>query len=316
MEVSVVLTVYNEERNIEDFLDSLRDQSYKDFELIIIDDGSTDSTLEIIDKYKDKLRIKILQLEHVGRRKALNKGIASSKKGIVITLDADEIIDKSCVKNLVRSFEDPCVGAVGGFVESYGNTWFSRGKNILNKIIFNAEKRRKVTRIWSGCAAYQKGIIEELGGLRVDSVVEDTDISIKIQKAGYKVLLIDEAIVSHKERESIWNIAQKEFERGQESFNFYLVYKDELIHWKPLSRFYPLVFVFLVIYSYELFIIGSILTFIVSQISFRRVKAPSVDKVYAWIALTYINFWWSLGLLNGLRKKANRKMKLQEKKSP
>ena len=304
MQVSIVVNVYNEENNIAEFLDSLVELTFKDFELIVVDDGSTDSTMTIIDRYRDKLDIRTISLDHVGLRNARNKGVRSSDKEIVITLDADEIIDKHCIERLVESFKDVKVGAVGGFTDVYGSNWLSRGRRTLNKMVFLLEKKRsRIKRAYGGCSAYRRKVIEELGGLRIDNVVGDTDIAIKMHEAGFIVMLRDDAVVYHKEPESLLATMQRELKQGQNSLNFYLEYKKRLLQWQVLSRFYPLIFLPLLFFNWKLTFLGLFSTFLATIFLFKDTKASISDKIYGWVVLTYTNFWWGLGFLIGLIRK-------------
>lgn len=96
--VSVIIPVYNEQNSINDALESITDQSYKNLELIIVDDGSTDKTLEIIKKFK----VKILSQDHKGPGVARNFGAAKATGEILIFVDADMTFDKDFVTDLVK----------------------------------------------------------------------------------------------------------------------------------------------------------------------------------------------------------------------
>ena len=298
--VSIIVNVYNEENNIGDFLNSLLAQTFKDFELIIVDDGSTDSTMSIVEKYATKLDIRTVSLEHVGLIKARNEGIKSSDKEIVITLDADEIIDEHCVEKLVDSFKDSDVVAVGGFIDSYGSNWMCRGRRTLSKMVFSLEKRdNQVTKTYGGCSAYRRTIIEELGGLGLDNAAGDTSFSIKMHKAGLNVMLRDDAIVYHKEPGNLQAVIRRELKQGDASFNFCYKYKM-LSNWKVLSRFFPLVFLSLIVFSWKLAFLGFFSTFLITLFLVKNIKSRFSDKIYGWIVLTYTSFWWSLGFLGSL----------------
>ena len=70
VEISIIVNVYNEEENIRSFLERLANQEFQNFELIFVDDGSTDNTLQIVEKFKNALPMRIIKLEHVGLKKA------------------------------------------------------------------------------------------------------------------------------------------------------------------------------------------------------------------------------------------------------
>jgi len=102
MKVSVIIPAYNEEEDIKYCLDSLKNQSYKEIEVILVDDGSTDKTIEIAKKYK----IKILMQSHKGPGAARNFGATKSHGKILIFVDADMHFEKDYIKNLVKPILD------------------------------------------------------------------------------------------------------------------------------------------------------------------------------------------------------------------
>lgn len=103
MKVSIVIPAYNEEKYVTKCIESLLKQTYQDFELIFVDDGSTDNTKEIIKEFikKDK-RIKLLTQKHGGPGRGRNLGVKNSKGEIIVLIDADMEFYKDYVKNLIQ----------------------------------------------------------------------------------------------------------------------------------------------------------------------------------------------------------------------
>ena len=90
VEVSIVMSVYNAEKYLREAIDSMLNQTFTNFEFIIVNDGSTDDSLKIIESYRDE-RIVILNQKNTGLAKALNKGIDKSKGNFIARMDADDI---------------------------------------------------------------------------------------------------------------------------------------------------------------------------------------------------------------------------------
>jgi glycosyltransferase involved in cell wall biosynthesis len=88
--ISVIMPVYNGEKYLEESISSVLSQTCNDFEFIIIDDGSADNTLKIVESFSDE-RIKLVKLEHSGIVKALNKGLEIAKGEYIIRTDADDV---------------------------------------------------------------------------------------------------------------------------------------------------------------------------------------------------------------------------------
>ena len=115
--ISVVMTVYNCERYIEESIRSILAQTMADFEFIIVDDGSTDCTKELIVKYNDP-RIKFYPLEHVGRACALNYAVEKAQGTYVIFMDADDIaLPERIEKQYLRLQQNPEIGVVSGWYQ-------------------------------------------------------------------------------------------------------------------------------------------------------------------------------------------------------
>jgi glycosyltransferase involved in cell wall biosynthesis len=106
--VSVVIPTYNEEKDIQNCLESLKKQEIKDLEIIIVDDGSTDNTLGTIEETAKikKLKIIILKQNHQGPGKARNLGAKQATGEILIFVDADMTFDKNYIKNLIKPILD------------------------------------------------------------------------------------------------------------------------------------------------------------------------------------------------------------------
>jgi|TARA_B100001093_G_C26749251_1_gene980353 glycosyltransferase involved in cell wall biosynthesis len=104
--VSILMTCYNASKFIEQSIKSIKNQTYKNWELVIIDDLSTDKTIKIIKKFNDK-RIKIFYLKkHIGRTKALNYGLKKISSKLIAILDADDLAHKNRIKTQVEFLED------------------------------------------------------------------------------------------------------------------------------------------------------------------------------------------------------------------
>lgn len=133
MKVSVIIPTYNEEDVIKGCLKSLDKQNYKDFEVIVVDDGSTDKTLERIQDTKYK--IQIFKQGHKGAGAARNRGAKHAKGDILVFIDADMTFDKNFIKKLI----DPIVKS-----EAIGT--FSKEEYLANKDI-----------VWARCWNINRG---------------------------------------------------------------------------------------------------------------------------------------------------------------
>jgi glycosyltransferase involved in cell wall biosynthesis len=128
VEVSIVMSVYNAERYLREAIDSILTQTFSNFEFIIVNDGSTDNSLQIIESYKDE-RIVLLNQENTGLAKALNKGIDFSKGRFIARMDADDISLPTRLQKqydfLKRNPEYIAVGSSAIIIDVNGNYIFT-----------------------------------------------------------------------------------------------------------------------------------------------------------------------------------------------
>jgi len=194
--VSVIVPAYNEEKNIRKTLDSLLAVDYpRDlFEIIVVNDGSKDRTGDIVSEYARDYGITLINNEkNKGKAKSLNIGIEKAVGELVACIDADTIIKQDTIKKTINYFNDENVGAVT--VRVNVNT----PKNWLERIIaveYNMGLGFYL-KIFSflNClyltpgqfSIYKKDVLIELGGFDENSIVEDTEIAYRIQKAHYKI---------------------------------------------------------------------------------------------------------------------------------
>ena len=114
MKVSVITTTYNTGKTVEDTIKSVLDQTYPNIEFIIIDDASTDNTLDIVNKYKNKIT-KIVATEHTGIFGNLNKGVKLATGDIVAILNSDDFyISNDVIETVVKEFEKTGADCVWG----------------------------------------------------------------------------------------------------------------------------------------------------------------------------------------------------------
>ncbi len=107
MYTSVIISTYNGEKKLPGLLNSLENQSFKDFELIIVVDGSADNTMKVLDKWKARFTdCKIIYQENKGRAAVRNTGIKNALGQLAIFLDDDIIADTYCIQNHINGKRD------------------------------------------------------------------------------------------------------------------------------------------------------------------------------------------------------------------
>ena len=121
--VTVLLTVYDGLPHVRETIESILDQTYSNFEFVIVDDGSTDHTRQVIDEYDDD-RLRRLYLDHVGRGAALNAGLIAARGELVAIIDADDIARENRLEKQVGFFDaNPETDVLGSW---YDRWWTER----------------------------------------------------------------------------------------------------------------------------------------------------------------------------------------------
>ncbi len=192
--VSIIIPTFNKESTIAKVIDSVLTLDYPKKEIIVVNDGSTDKTLEICKKYEREGKIKLISYQkNRGKAFALNKGIKASSFDIIVTVDADSFPKKNSLKKLMKYFVDPEVGAVAGTVKVLNKNKFltlAQGLEYLHQGFQRVcQGFLDAIMVAPGpLTAYRKEALIKTGYFDNDTSVEDFDMTIKIHKAGYKVM--------------------------------------------------------------------------------------------------------------------------------
>jgi cellulose synthase/poly-beta-1,6-N-acetylglucosamine synthase-like glycosyltransferase/peptidoglycan/xylan/chitin deacetylase (PgdA/CDA1 family)/spore germination protein YaaH len=216
--VSVVIAAYNEEAVIARTVRSILDDGYDDLEVVVVDDGSKDATDQILkDEFGSEPRVRILTQANGGKSSALNRAIAQARNNILVAVDADTIFRKGAIGLLVRHFSDPKVGAVSGNAR-VGNrhNWITRFQSIEYICGFNLDRRaldvmNAITVVPGAVGAWRKDLIDALGGFGHDTLAEDTDLTLAIRRAGYKIRYEERAIAYTEAPETTKALAKQRF---------------------------------------------------------------------------------------------------------
>ncbi len=198
--LTVIVPAYNEEVGIEATLRSLQDNDYPgELEIIVVDDGSTDRTAEIVRALEgDGLRL--LGKKNGGKPSALNAGIAAARGEVIIMMDGDTVFQRDTLRKLVQPFADPKVGAISGNakVANRKGLW-GRWQHIEYVIGFNLDRRmfdllQCMPTIPGAIGAFRKEVLDAVGGLSEDTLAEDTDLTMAISRSGWQVVYEETAI--------------------------------------------------------------------------------------------------------------------------
>ena len=268
MRYSIIVPVYNRPDEVDELLESLTRQQEKDFEVVIVEDGSKIPCQAVCDRYAEKLDLHYFAKPNSGPGQSRNYGAERAKGDYLLILDSDVVLPEGYLSAISRELERQPADAFGGpdsahssFTPtqkaiSYSMTSFFTtggirgGKKKLDKFYprsFNMGVRRD---------AYQ-----QLGGFSRMRFGEDIDFSIRIFRAGLRCRLFPEAWVWHKRRTDFRKFWRQVFNSGIARINLYKKYPDSL----KVVHLLPAVFTAGVIALALLFITGLILTLLASS---------------------------------------------------
>ena len=201
--VTIIVPAYGEEVTIATSIKSLVNQTYKNLEILIMDDGSKDNTYKIAKKFEGYFNgkiIKVLTKKNGGKSRALNFAIERCSGELVMCVDADSKLEDDAVELMVRYFQDKEISAVAGSV------FVSNTNNILTKLqaleyieglnmVRNGQAWLKLVNIIPGpIGMFRKSAIMEVGRYAHDTFAEDADLTLKLIERGHKIDFEPDAI--------------------------------------------------------------------------------------------------------------------------
>lgn len=218
--VAIIVPAYNESEVIQASLASLLELRYPYYEVIAVDDGSTDETFEKMRQLEGNhygVRVQVFRKENSGKADTLNYGIRRTKAPIVVCMDSDSRLTPDALRYAVKRFQDPNVGAVAGNVKVINrhNIWtklqaleYIEGLNIVRKAqgFF-----RTVSVIPGPIGIFRRAAIEGTGGYDSDTFAEDFDMTVKILADGWKIHYEPKAVAFTEAPEELLDIIKQRY---------------------------------------------------------------------------------------------------------
>lgn len=217
--LSIVIAAYNEAKVIESTVGSVLRTSYEgEIELIVVDDGSTDETAAIVRRIAEtEPRLRFLSQENGGKPKALRTALSMASRELIVFLDADTRFERGTLGALVAPFADEAVGAVSGHAK-VGNLrrFIARCQDLEYTCGFNLDRRAYaewdcITVAPGAISALRRSAIDAAGGFSPDTLAEDTDLTLSLHRAGYRVAYAHDAIAWTEAPETFRALAKQRF---------------------------------------------------------------------------------------------------------
>jgi biofilm PGA synthesis N-glycosyltransferase PgaC len=248
--VSIIVPSYNEETVIERSIRSLLSQQYRNFEIIVVDDGSTDGTSRVARRLEGnygKTNVRVIRQPNRGKAAALNMGISVASGELVLNVDADSNLHPLTIRKMVRHFRDPHVASVAGNVKVRNriNLWtrlqaleYIEGLNMVRQAqgFF-----RSVNIVPGPIGMFRKSVLLEVGGYESDTFAEDADLTLKIVTAGYHIRYEPGAISYTEAPETLQQLLKQRYRWTRGILQSMKKRPEDFLQpWKNLTTFFIL----------------------------------------------------------------------------
>jgi cellulose synthase/poly-beta-1,6-N-acetylglucosamine synthase-like glycosyltransferase len=185
--------------------------------IIVIDDGSSDGTCEIVRENFDDPRVIVLRKENGGKSAALNYGIEHTDDEVIVAIDGDTMLLPDAIEKLIAHFVDPTVGAVAGnVVVGNRNNLLTRFQALEYVTSQNLDRRafelcRAVGVVPGAIGAWRRKALKQAGGYSNNTLAEDADLTLAIQRLGWKIVSEPGALALTEAPESLRSFMKQRF---------------------------------------------------------------------------------------------------------
>jgi cellulose synthase/poly-beta-1,6-N-acetylglucosamine synthase-like glycosyltransferase len=285
--VSVLIAAYNEGKVIAETLRALLASQYgAEMEVIVIDDGSNDNTAAEVEAIaRSDSRVQLLQQANCGKATALRRGLLAARHEIITFLDADTHVQPDTLLHLTQPFADASVAAVSGHAK-VGNlrTFIARCQSLEYTCGFNLDRRAYtrwncVTVVPGAISAARKSAVADAGWLSLDTLAEDTDLTLSLHRKGHRVEYVPSAIAWTEAPETVRALARQRFRWAYGTLQCLWKHRDLTFNWRyralgwfslPSVWFFQIILVaitplvdFLLLASLPFGIWGAVLPFVI-----------------------------------------------------
>lgn len=312
---SIVIPVYNRPDEIYELLKSLTKQTYTNFEVLIIEDGSEKKSKKVTEQFSDSLNIRYYYKENSGQGFSRNYGFERAKGDYFVVFDSDCIIPEHYFASVNQFLSNNPVDAWGGPDRSLPSfTPLQKAINFSMTSILTTGGIRGLKRNLGGFhprsfnMGIRREVFEKTGGYKITRMGEDLEFSMRIIKSGFKSALIEDAYVYHKRRTNLRQFFRQLHFFGRARINIRRFYPEEVkpVHLFPtfflvgflLSLFFLIFDTYFLNRLYILYLIYAVILFISALLKERSLKIALLSVITAFTQLTA----YSIGFLSELRR--------------
>lgn len=240
---SVIIPVYNRPNEINELLESLTHQTEKNFEVLIIEDGSTERCEHIVEQYSDSLNIQYFYKENSGQGFSRNYGFSKAKGDYYVVFDSDCLIPKhyfETVSNFLSNHDIDCWGGPDRAHPTFSPIQKAISYSMTSMLTTGGMRGRAQSITEYHPRSFNMGISKDVfaqtGGYKITRMGEDIEFSLRIVKNGFKTAFIEDAFVYHKRRTNFAQFYNQLFFFGRARVNIKRFYPNQLsfIHLMPV----------------------------------------------------------------------------------
>ncbi len=305
---SIVVPVFNRPNELDELLQSLTEQDKKNFEVIVVDDGSSLPCDEVVNKYQGKIDVKYFFKANTGPGTTRNFGSEHAKGQYIIFFDSDCIIPKNYISIVTNELEVNPVDAYGGpdsAHESFTNTQKAINFAMTSFITTGGIRGKKQALDTFFPRSFNMGITKQvfiqIGGFSKMRFGEDVDLSLRVVKMGFTTRLFPKAFVYHKRRTDFRKFFRQVFNSGIARVNLSLLHPGslKLVHLLPTAFTFGMVCCLLGSYFFPvtlaLPILFSLVVFAASYYETKSLAVAFLSVPATWVQL----LGYGLGLIDG-----------------
>ena len=309
--ITIIVPVRNEEKTIEKCLQSLKSLDYPNYEIIVVNDGSTDGTEKILKKFDT---IVVLNTEGVGPSMARNLAIENAKGEYLAFTDGDCLIDKDWLNQLLAYFKDTNIMGVGGNqLCPEDETPFGKDvHDFLNLIAFSTDYLKSGKEVMNirhnpTCnMMYRRAAFQQMGGIQKDLwPCEDLEFDCRLTRSGYTLIYNPRAVVYHYRPKNLKKFGQMHFRYGRAHVKLVRRYGFmEKIHYIP-----PIILSLLILESFLLLYnpiiaIAVLCCLMILPLFYFLLKLKSLLKAFKYYGMLLVTIIsWTMGFIRGLADK-------------
>lgn len=315
MRYSIIIPVYNRPDEVDELLNSLTQQTVRDFEVIVVEDGSSVTCEHVVKQYEQQLNIRYFNKPNSGPGQTRNYGAERSSGEYLLILDSDCILPPGYLAAIEEELKRQPADAFGGPDRAHDSfTSTQKAINYAMTSFFTTGGirggKKKMDKFYprSFNMGLKADVYRALGGFSKMRFGEDIDLSIRIFKGGYSCRLFPEAWVWHKRRTDLKKFFKQVYNSGIARINLYKKYPESLkvVHLLPAVFTLCVVLVLLssLICPYALLLLAmfAIIIFTDSSIRNRSLWIGILSVLAAFIQLTgygsgFLSAWWKRCIL-------------------